>query len=108
MSKGDAAILVVGFVHILGAILLISMCMNAGEGRVDPLAWWREDDDPGRGPEPPAAPSAGPVGSVPLPDADPAALRLRGPGRLADAHPRPPRRPDHAPDPRPARTPDRG
>ena len=42
-------------------------------------------------------------GGLPLPDAAQAKLRLRGPGRLADAYPPAFRRPDHEP----GRTPER-
>ena len=69
-----------------------------------------EDDDPDGGGgggndrlgERPKKP---PPGGLPLPDARQAKLRLRGPGRLADAYPPPQRRttPDHDP----ARTPER-
>ena len=60
----------------------------------------REDGDDGGGAtDPPAPDPAGDRdGGVPLPDADPAPVRLREPGRLADAYPRRPRRPEHAPD----------
>ncbi len=37
-------------------------------------------------------------GGIPLPDAEQAPVRLREPGRLADAYPRRTRRPQHAPD----------
>ncbi len=59
----------------------------------------REDGD-GGGPNAPAPPdpSGDRDGGIPLPDADQAPVRLREPGRLADAYPRRPRRPEHAPD----------
>jgi hypothetical protein len=50
--------------------------------------WWPRDDDGGGGGDDPGPP---------LPDADPSGIRLREPGRIADGHPRAPRRPEHAP-----------
>jgi hypothetical protein len=46
-------------------------------------------------PQPPAAPPPG--GGLPLPDATPSALRLRGEDAIADGYPRRERRPAHAP-----------
>ena len=61
------------------------------------------DDDPGKGPpDPPPAPKA-PQGDTPLPDAEPARIRLRDHGRLAHGSARRPRRPGRDPDPGPAR-----
>jgi hypothetical protein len=61
-------------------------------------------DDGGGGPDPPPPPQPRPQGGIPLDDATPARVRLRGPGRLADR--RPPRigRPAREPDRRPVRT----
>ena len=60
----------------------------------------RPDDDGGGGSPGPAPPVPGPEpdGGLPLRDAEQARVRLREPGRLADAYPRRPRRPEHAPD----------
>ncbi|HEX8122065.1 MAG TPA: hypothetical protein VF549_12440 [Solirubrobacteraceae bacterium] len=44
-------------------------------------------------------------GGIPLPDAAPAPVRLREPGRIADGYPRRERRPVHEPAPRPVRRP---
>lgn len=52
-------------------------------------------------------PKTSPSGGIPLPDADPAPVRLRGPERLADLRPRPLRRPAHDPAPAPRRVPSR-
>jgi hypothetical protein len=52
-------------------------------------------------------PKTSPSGGVPLPDADPAPVRLRGPGRLADLRPRPARRPIEHPQPARRRVPAR-
>jgi len=50
------------------------------------------------GPRPPSGPDG-----LPLPDAQPARVRLRGPGRLADLLPRRSRRPVREPERRPSR-----
>ena len=65
------------------------------------------DDDGGSGVEPRTGgdPSGDRDGGVPLPDADPAPVRLREPGRLADGYPRRERRPAHEPVPAPRRLP---
>jgi hypothetical protein len=89
-------------VHVLGAIILV-WAMLDGEEEVDWRGWWPRDDD-GRGPDLAPEPQA-PEGGLPLPDAVPSAVRLRTPARLAEAHPRPPRRPDHAPERTRPRTP---
>ena len=65
------------------------------------------DGDGGDGVEPVAGgdPSGDRDGGVPLPDAGPAPVRLREPGRIADAYPRRERRPAHEPVPAPQRAP---
>jgi hypothetical protein len=67
------------------------------------------DSDGGSGGRPPQprTPSSTPRGGLPLPDAEPTGLRLRGPGRLAEHHRARERRPAHAPDPSPKRSPAR-
>lgn len=57
------------------------------------------DSGGGGGSAPAPAPDGGGDrdGGVPLPDAAPAPVRLREPGRLADGYPRRGRRPEHAP-----------
>ena len=100
-----AALLLVFVVHLIGGVLLVWALLDD-----DTRAGWRRrwgrgpgGDDPR--PRPPAPRPAPQVRRPELPDlgADQSRVRLRGPGRLADAHPRAPRRPDHVPEP--ARTP---
>ena len=98
MSGGAvAAILVLTLVHF-AAFGLLFWHLAGGEM----LSIFRTgSDDGGRGGSPtPAAPDpdGDRDGSVLLPDADQAPIRLREPGRLADAYPRRPRRPEHRPD----------
>jgi hypothetical protein len=88
-------------VHLLGAaVLVLFIARSTG---ADLWGWWPGDDD-GRGPEPKPSSPAPRDDGLPLPDAVPAARRLREPERLADAYPRPSRRPAH---PEPARAPER-
>lgn len=105
MTAEVIALTLTAVVHIVGAVVLV-WAMFDNENRPDWRGLWPRDDDEdggdggwGRGPvDPPAEGPSG--GGLPFPeDAVPARLRLREPGRLADAHPRPARRPGHAPAP---------
>jgi hypothetical protein len=103
MTAEVLALALTVLVHFLGAIVLVTFI--ARSTGADVWGWWPGDDD-GRGPEPdpnPAPPSPRDDG-LPLPDAVPALRRLREPERLADAYPRPARRPAH---PEPVRAPQR-
>jgi hypothetical protein len=110
---GDETLLValLGGLHLLGfgfaAVLLLPLLRDE---RIVPIARGEEEDDGGGGndrvrPNPQPGPRGG---GVPLPDAVPARVRLREPGRLADLLPQPRRRREHAPLPTPTRTPLRG
>jgi hypothetical protein len=85
-------------VHVIGAGVLVWALLD-GDG-IDWRSFWPRDDDGRwkRGDGLPEGPAPVPSGGLPLPDADPSAVRLREPGRLGDAHPRPVRRPAHAPE----------
>ncbi|MDQ6834881.1 MAG: hypothetical protein M3016_01710 [Actinomycetota bacterium] len=65
------------------------------------------EDGWGRGPKLPPEPRTPPRGGIPLPDASPARVRLREPGRLGEELPGRQRRPVREPGRRPARTPSR-
>jgi hypothetical protein len=95
MSKEVAALALTVLVHFVGLSALIYALLSDDEKREDWRGWWPGGDDDG--PQPRPAP--------PLPDAQPARARLREEGRLADAHPAPPRRPSHAPQRAPQREP---
>lgn len=97
MSVEVIAIGLTLLVHVIGAGVLIWALVDGDS--MEWRGWWPRDDDDGRGgrdpfPEPPAPPRGG----VPLPDAVPSKVRLRMPGRIADAHPQPARRPEHTPE----------
>lgn len=105
VDKEVAALVLTIVVHLLGMGALVWALVLDDEDRRDWRGWFGGDDDPDH--EPPHEPQPGPGGDglpIPLPDAAPSAVRLRDGGRLADAHPRPERRPAHPP---PERTPER-
>jgi hypothetical protein len=92
--SGEALALAITFlIHVIGLCLLFGALLSA-EDRAGWRGWWPTDDD-GGGSSPP--PDDGEPG-YPLADAEPSSARLREPGRIADAHPRPARRPEHAPE----------
>jgi hypothetical protein len=102
------AIVMTVVAHFVGAGVLIYALLDGEEVDWRGTLWPRDDDGRGGGgPEPPDDQRPGDGGGVLapplLPDAAPSAARLREPGRIADAHPRPARRPDHAPERTPAR-----
>jgi hypothetical protein len=108
MSPDEELMVIFGALHVVALVLggvLFYMFM-----RSDTSSPWKppEDDEGGGGggnDRLPSRPKPRPTGGVPLPDAEQASLRLRGPGRLRDAHPWPSRRPAHPPIPAPSRRP---
>jgi len=109
---GDETLLValLGGLHLLGfgfaAVLLLPLLRDE---RIVPVRRGEDEDEGGGGndrvgPTPLPGPRGG---GIPLPDAIPARVRLREPGRLADLLPAPARRREHAPAPLPTRTPTR-
>jgi hypothetical protein len=105
MSSGPIiAILVLTLVHFAAFALLFWHLAGReifGTFRIGP------EDDRRRGdgdPAPPPDSGGDRDGALPLPHAEPAPVRLREPGRLADGYPRRLRRPDHVPG-EPERTP---
>ena len=93
MSKEVLALALTVLVHVMGMAALVWALLHDDEKRSDWRDWWPRDDEP---PEPPPQPRD--RGGLPLPDATPSSVRLRSPGRIADGHPRPARRPEHAPE----------
>jgi len=94
-----AGVHLIGFVCI--AVLMLPALREDPDTSNDP--WDEGDDGWGRGPGTPPAPPAPPRGGVPLPDAVPATVRLREPGRLGDHLPPRERRPVREPARRPVR-----
>jgi hypothetical protein len=99
VTKEVLALALTVLVHVIGMAALVWALLLDDENRPDWRGWWPGGDD-----EPPAPPPPGPSGDgLPLRDAEPSAVRLREHGNLADAHPRPARRPAHAPQREPVR-----
>lgn len=105
MGEDTLLVVIFGTLHLFGigfAALLLLPLMREEQ----PKLWTPPQDDDGGGgndrvaPEPPRDPS---TGGLPLPDAVPARVRLRGPGRLAELTPLRERRPAHTPAPAPQR-----
>ena len=110
MTPDEELMVIFGALHLVALALGVVLFMMFL--RSDTTSSWKppdEDDGGGGGGNDrlPSTPKPRPTGGVPLPDADPAGLRLRGPGRLRDAYARPLRRPAHPaiPSRRPARQP---
>lgn len=94
-------------VHLAGIVVLVSM-MGRDVLEMFRISPYSEDDDGGQPPAgDPVVPTPPSGGGLPLPDAEPAPVRLREPGRLTDHRPRPTRRPAHPPLPAPSREPAR-
>jgi hypothetical protein len=97
MTPDEEMMVVFGALHLLALLLGVVLFMMFL--RSDTTSGWEppEDDQGGGGGGndrlPDSRPKPRPTGGVPLPDAEPSRLRLRGPGRLRDAYPRPARRP---------------
>ncbi len=99
--SGDAQLmLMIAGMHLLGLVCAAALILPALRDRPEapPGSDGGSDGGGGPGPNRPPAPSAGPGGGLPLPDADPARVRLRDHGRLGDHIPRPERRPAREPE----------
>jgi hypothetical protein len=92
VSSETLALGFVCLIHAIGLCVLFGAMIRSDRDAGGWRDWWPRDDDGGGGPPPPD-PDPGP----PLPGAEQSPVRLREPGRLADAHPRAPRRPEHRP-----------
>ncbi|HXE46655.1 MAG TPA: hypothetical protein VN635_15845 [Conexibacter sp.] len=108
MADETLLVALLGGLHLLGfafaAVLLLPLLRDE---RIVPVARRGDEEDDGGGGNDrlgPLAPKGPRGGGIPLPDAVPARVRLREPGRLADLLP-PRRRREHAP--APVRTPAR-
>jgi len=100
MTPDEELMVIFGALHVIALALGVVLFMMFL--RSDSTSPWKppEDDEGGGGggnDRLPSRPKPKPTGGIPLPDADPARARLRGHGKLRDAHPRPLRRPAHPP-----------
>jgi hypothetical protein len=106
MARDEELMLIFGALHLialgLGTILFVMFLKSdSGDGGTPP-----EEDDSGGGGNDRLGdrpPKTSPSGGLPLPDAEPAPVRLRAPGRLADLLPRRERRRVAEPEPAPGR-----
>lgn len=106
MPAGQAeeliALALVFVVHVIGGLMLVWALLDAEQ-----RAGWRrrlggggsDEHGPADGPQPPPDGGSGARAALPLPSGSPSRVRLREPARIADAHPRSPRRPAHPPAP---------
>jgi hypothetical protein len=108
MGMDPQLVLLAGVLHLV--MLVLACVLIVGAARAEPTAAWRDrpandDGDDGGSDRLPPAPPSRPRGGIPipLPDAAPARVRLRGPGRLADLLPRRDRRPAREPERVPVR-----
>jgi hypothetical protein len=84
-----AALLLIFGVHLIALVIIVGpLARSAARDRDDPDGGGPADDDDGGGSKrPPIDPTPPrPRGDLPLPDAAPARVRLRGPGLLADQY----------------------
>ena len=93
MSPDEELVLIFGTLHLialaLGAVLFVMFLRSdSTDGREPP-----EEDEGGGGSDRISdTPKTSPSGGLPLPDAEPAPVRLRGHQKLADLRPKPDRR----------------
>lgn len=103
MSGAVQLVLLVGGLHVLGLVCAAALIIPALRDRPEPPQRPDTGSDGGGGlrPSRPERPVR-PRGGLPLPDAQPARIRLREPGRLADLRPPRERRPAREPQRTPA------
>jgi hypothetical protein len=110
MAPDDGLIVIFASLHLVALVLgglLFAMFL-----RSDATPGSRESDDEddsggGGNDRIGGSPKTSPTGGIPLPDAQPAPVRLRGPGRLADLRPQRTRRTPAHPQPGRRRVPAR-
>src|SRR3954452_22349705 len=102
MAPDDGLIVIFASLHlvalILGGLLFV---MFLSSDATDGTRESDDEDDTGGGGNDRIGgnPKTSPSGGTPLPDAEPAPIRLRGPGRLADLRPQRTRRTHAQPQP---------
>jgi hypothetical protein len=108
---GDTQLLLwIAGVHLVGFVCVVALLVPALRDNPSPPAERSDgegEDGWGHGPKRPPTPPEPPRGGIPLPDAVPARVRLREPGRLSERLPHRERRPDPQPSRRPGRVPQR-
>ena len=109
MSGDLELMLMIAGMHLFGLLCAAALILPALRGGPDlpPRTDYGSDDGWGKGPPPSPTPVDPPTGGLPLPDARPAAVRLRDHRRLGDLLPGRERRPAREPGREPVRTGDR-
>ena len=99
MSGDVELMLMVAGMHLLGLVCAAALILPAlrNEPGMPPRGERDSDDGWGHGPPRPPSPSERPTGGLPLPDAEPAGVRLRDHRRLGELLPRRERRPAREP-----------
>jgi hypothetical protein len=108
--SGAALIGWIAGVHLLGlgcVAFLMWPALKDNPVGPDHRSEGESDEGWGRGPKSPPTPPPPPRGGIPLPDAQPAGIRLREHGKLGDRLPSRQRRPVREPARRPSRIPHR-
>lgn len=114
MPAGQAeeiiALALVFVVHVIGGLMLVWALLDTDQRTAWRRRWFGgggDDDErgPPGDPQPPPDGGSGARAPLPLPSGSPSRVRLREPVRVADAHPRPARRPGHPPAPERPRAP---
>jgi hypothetical protein len=102
MAPDDGLIVIFASLHLVALVLggvLFAMFLRS-ERRPGPRGSEDDEDGGGGGNDRISDhPKTSPSGGIPLPDAEPAPIRLRGPGRLRDLRPRRVRREPAHPQP---------
>lgn len=104
MSGDLELMLMIAGMHLLGLVCAAALILPAmrSEPGLPPRPDRGSDDGWGHGPpKPPSQPSDRPRGGLPLPDAEPARIRLRDHRRLGEQLPHRERRPAREPERRP-------
>ncbi|MGI8712670.1 MAG: hypothetical protein ACR2NR_05685, partial [Solirubrobacteraceae bacterium] len=100
MSEGAQLMLWIAGVHLVGlacVAVLMFPALKDSPAAPKPRRDADGDDGWGRGPKLPPTPPKSPRGGIPLLDAVPASVRLRGPGRRSERRPQSQRRPSREP-----------
>jgi hypothetical protein len=94
MSGDEELVVIFGALHLVALLLgVVMFVMFARSDRPEGRQDGDEDEGGGGGSDRISdSPKTSPSGGIPLPDAEPAPVRLRGPERLRDLLPRPERR----------------
>lgn len=101
-----AGVDIAGLLYLVAVLVVVFLPLILGRGGSPPGHSDSDSDDGwGRGPRQPPHPPSPPKGGIPLDDAEPARVRLRDGGRLADRLPARSRRPAREPHRRPVRIP---